>query len=100
MYDTSAAEVARPSLARVEGPLTQEIMESMNRAQDTASEVRHRLYQLRDRLTGSPPPTESMANANKTESSHFKGAFSDRAAGLLATLADIDNISTDLANRL
>jgi hypothetical protein len=85
---------------RIEGPLTQEVMEALNRAQDIANEVRHRLYMLRDRLTGSPPEAQGGAPAKGSEAPHFKAAHSDRSAALLATLSDIDQISADLNNRI
>lgn len=103
MY-ADTAEVARSTNAaganRVEGPLTHEVMETLNRALDQANEIRHRLYQLRDRLMGSPPPDPATANGKQVEASHFKGAHADKSIMLLNAMADIDTVSADLANRL
>jgi hypothetical protein len=85
---------------RPDGPITQEVMETLNRAQDQANEVTHRLYQLRDRLFGSPPPSPATANGAKGEAPHFKAAHYERSQRLLETLGEIDRLSNELANRL
>lgn len=92
---TSRADPTAPTQ-----PLTLEIMDRTSRTLDTANEISSRLYQLRDRLFGSPPEATAGANASTKETGNFAGAYVDKAQSLGRVMADIDHISTDLANRL
>lgn len=95
--------VTRPGLGdpiRQDGPITQEVLEALARAQDMANEIRHRLYTLRDRLVGSPPPEGPQASGSKGDAPHFKAAHSERSASLISTLVDIDSLSNEINTRL
>lgn len=80
--------------------LTDEVMNTVSNATAMAEEIEKRLYALRDRLIGSPPEKVQDSGANTTSPSNFKSAFAVRSSSLIETLAAIDRISMDLANRL
>lgn len=92
---------ARPDApSRAQGPLTIEVMEALNRAQDISNEVRHRLYELKARLFGAEPENGAGGLDPKRTADCFTDAHSEKATALHATLGDIDRLSTVIANRL
>lgn len=101
MQETSYADRATSAVhaGRPEGPLTVEVMSTLDQAQGIATEVQQRLYHLRERLLGSPP-SPAEPSLGKTNSAHFRGEHADRSSMLLRALNEIDAISSDLANRL
>lgn len=83
-------------------PLTAEIMQRTNSSLDMANEIASRLWQLRDRLFGLPAEATNTRGANgiRPEPSGFASAYSDKASDLLSVLVHIDQLSSEISNRL
>lgn len=81
-------------------PLTLDLMDRTHRQIDTANEICTRLYQLRDRLFGSPPTNAEGQLAGPPSEDSFNVAITSRTRHLSAILNDIDAISADIASRL
>lgn len=91
---TATAEVAASK------PLTLEITNRLDDNISTASEVRSRLYGLRDRLFGASPTAGSDPTPRTKDFACFDDATRSRGRELGAVLADIDSLSNEIANRL
>lgn len=82
-------------------PLTLTITDQISGSISTACEVRSRLWGLRDRLFGPPPPSNTSGSAAKEASaSCFSDAAKSGGRELRSVIDDIDALTLDLANRL
>ncbi len=83
-------------------PLTTEIMGNTGEHLDLARQINQRLYELRDRLFGATPTglRSSQTDAKNGPASGFTEAYGSTARDLYNTLASIDGLSSEIANRL
>lgn len=88
--------------ARVDVPeqnLTADVLDRVNHSHSIATEVRSRLYGLRDRIFG-PQPSPPSAVATEKEAHCFSDVVRQRQNSLRDVLNDIDALSSEIANRL
>lgn len=84
----------------VSAPLTAEIMERLNSNIGIATEVRSRLYGLRDRMFGpAAPAADPVAQGASKEPFGFADAVGQRGRVLRDILNDIDSLSNEIAGR-